>query len=267
MPAYIDPVKVGQSLPLVGILTAAALGVISQQSGMRFLPRWVILSLFSWTAFGFNNYLEARFFSPTMASSYQLLNNFASCLTCSLAVALLFRPALPHETFWTKARAFFASRRPGSWAWRFLGAWAAFPVAYFVFGMLVSPFVISYYQQEFAGLALPTLNEMLVLVSVRSLFFLLCILPVLITWKGSRVSLFLELGVALFLFVGGISMLQAIWLPAVMRAAHSLEILADSYVHAAALVFLLVPVTLAVSRETFHANLKDGFSETPAKAG
>jgi len=43
-------------------------------------------------------------------------------------------------------------------------------------------------------------------------------------------------------------MLQAIWLPVGLRAAHSLEILADSLAHAGALVLLLVPGVRAQSQ-------------------
>ena len=68
---------------------AAVLGIISKQSGVRFLPRWIILGLFSWTAYGLNNYLEAKFFTPTMATSYVVVMNFIACFTCSAAAAWL----------------------------------------------------------------------------------------------------------------------------------------------------------------------------------
>jgi hypothetical protein len=48
------------------------------------------------------------------------------------------------------------------------------------------------------------------------------------------------LGFVLFLLVGGLSLLQAIWYPPVFRIAHGLEILADSFAHAGVVVYLLV---------------------------
>jgi len=248
MPANIDPAKVAQSIPLVGILMAAVLAVFSKQSGVGFLLRWMILGLFSWTVYGLNNYLEARFFSPDMATSYLLVFNFVACFTVSAAVAWLFKPTPPVETFQSKARAFFAARPVGSWTWRFLAGVAAFPIAYFVFGWLISPFVVSYYEQQYAGLALPKLDVMLQLSLLRSLLFLLCILPLLIAWRGGRLDLFIALGTGLFAFVGGLNMLQAIWLPDMLRTAHSLEILADSFAHAAVLVFILVPGSQSTSK-------------------
>ena len=50
MPAEVDPAKAGQLMPLVGVLMAAVLSIFSKHSGVRFLPRWISLGLFSWTA-------------------------------------------------------------------------------------------------------------------------------------------------------------------------------------------------------------------------
>ena len=248
IPGGIDPAKAGQLIPLVGVLLAAVLGILSKNTEVRFLPRWIILSLFSWTAYGLNNYLEAKFFMPASATSYVLVTNFTACCACSAMAAWLFKPIASSESFGAKTRAFFAARSIGSWTWRLVGGLAAFPLVYFVFGWLVSPFVLPYYQEQYAGLALPTQGTMLLLSAMRSLLFLLSILPVLVTWKGQRTALFLALGGALFMMVGGLNMLQAVWLPLSLRGAHSIEILADSLTHAAALVFLLVPGTRSGSQ-------------------
>jgi hypothetical protein len=241
MPQGFDMNAAGQMLPLVGLLMAAILGIFSNYSNVRFVPRWIILSGFSWTAYGLNNFLESKYFMPGMATSYVLVTNFIACLGCSAVSAWLFKPASPVFSFLDRARLLWASRSFGSWTWRLLVGWAVFPLAYFFFGRLVAPFVLLYYESQYAGLALPSQGVMLGLASVRSLLFLLTILPVLIIWRGNRLGLFLALGASLFLMVGGLNFLQAIYLPASLRAAHALEILADSFVHAAVLVYLIVP--------------------------
>ncbi len=248
MPANIDPIRLSQSLPIVGLLITAALAYLSTQSGVGFFPRWLILGFFSWIAYGLNNFLEAKYFTPEAATSFVLVYNLLACFICSAGVAWLFKPTPPAETFGSKMKTFFSSRPVVSWAWRLVGALAVFPIAYFIFGLLVSPFVVSYYEQQYAGLALPKMEVMLVLATVRSFLFILCVLPVFIAWKGNRMTLFLALSVALFLLVGGVAMIQAIWLPAILRIAHSIEILADSITHAAGLVFLLAPGYLMISR-------------------
>jgi hypothetical protein len=50
--------------------------------------------------------------------------------------------------------------------------------------------------------------------------------------------------------VGLLYMLAGTWLPPSMRAIHSLEILADSFVHAAVLVWLLGKVAMPQARST-----------------
>lgn len=55
----------------------------------------------------------------------------------------------------------------------------------------------------------------------------------------SNGRLFLTLGLAMFILVGGIGMIEAYWLPSVLRITHSLEIFADEMVYAGALVLLV----------------------------
>jgi len=51
--------------------------------------------------------------------------------------------------------------------------------------------------------------------------------------------MFWVLGLTLFLLVGGLNMLQAYWMPNVLRVTHSIEILADELVYVGVLVGLL----------------------------
>ncbi len=98
--------------------------------------------------------------------------------------------------------------------WRFLAAFLAFPLIYLTFGRLIAPLVIDYYEQGLFGLSLPGWNQILPILLIRSLLFLIACLPILITWQASKRKLFLTLGFSLFLLVGGLSMLQAYWMPA-----------------------------------------------------
>jgi hypothetical protein len=154
-------------------------------------------------------------------------------------VALLFPPDALGSGFLAQARAYFASRTIGSWAWRFIAAFLAFPLIYYLFGRLIAPIVLPYYQQGVNELAFPGWDQILPVLAIRSLLFLLVCLPILITWRYSNGRLFLTLGLALFILVGGIAMIQAYWLPLVLRVTHSLEMFADEMVYAGALVLLL----------------------------
>jgi hypothetical protein len=99
--------------------------------------------------------------------------------------------------------------------------------------------VLPYYLQGTGQLTLPDWSQILPVLALRSLLFLLVCLPILITWRLSYGRLFLTLGLALFLLVGGIGMMYAYWLAPVLRVTHTLEIFADEMLYAAALILLL----------------------------
>lgn len=241
LPPGTDAATLGQYQLMSSLILAAALASISVGLAGAWLPRWLILAFLGWIAYGVNTYLEAAIFTGYgAASSYALVMQFVAIALCSLVIAWLFPSVGTGGSIGAKLRAFVGQHGPKQWAWRLAAAWLAFPVAYVVFGLLVRPFIIEYYEQQMAGLALPGWGEIIPTVLLRSLLFLLACLPVLITWQQSRLRLFITLGAALFTLVGGSYMLQAYWYPIVMRVAHSLEILADSFVYAGAVVALLV---------------------------
>jgi hypothetical protein len=240
MPEGTDAATLGLYTLIGSFILAGALAFISHGLSGGFLPRWFILTFLTWIAYGVNSYLEASIFATHAASLLTVIMQFFPGLLCGAAVAWLFPPVVKGDTIWDRARAFLAGRSPGQWAWRLLAALAAFPVAYVFFGSLVPSFIIEYYRQQMMGLSMPGWGQIIPVVFLRSLLFLLACLPVLVAWQKSRLSLFITLGAALFILVGGLPMLQAYWYPPVMRLVHSLEILADSFAHAGALVVLLV---------------------------
>jgi hypothetical protein len=124
---------------------------------------------------------------------------------------------------------------------------------YFFFGMLVAPFVVDYYQQGEAGLTVPDLCTLLLVLFGRSLLFLAACLPVVMTWQGTRLHLVFALGFALFVMVGLLQLLAATWIAPQIRFIHTLGILADSFVYAGALVWLCMPSKTSQSDRYAHA--------------
>ncbi len=240
LPPGTDATTLGLYQLLVSLLFTVVLAALSRHLAGGFLRRWAVLALFSWVAYGLNTYLEAAIFTAYEAASvYTLVMQASAATLCSAAVAWWFTPRDVETSIASRIRTFLRRYTLLQWAWRFLAAWAAFPVVYLIFGWLVQPFVIDFYRQQMAGLILPGWGEILLTQALRSLLFLLSCLPLLILWRGSRMRLLVALGSGLFVFVGGLYMLQAYWYPPAMRIAHSLEILADSFAYAGALVALL----------------------------
>ena len=240
MPLGADQATVVQYTLLASLILALGLAAVSRGLSGGFFSRWLILFFFTWVAYGVNTYLEAGIFSTMSAASlYAVVIFLPASLLCSAAVAWLFPPDGQAVVFFLQARTFFAGRSLGSWVWRLSAGFLAFPLAYLVFGSLIAPIVVPYYQQGTDQLRLPGWDQILPVLALRSLLFLLVSLPIVISWKLSNRHLFLALGLALFILVGGIGMLEAYWLVPVLRLTHTLEIFADEMVYAAALTFLL----------------------------
>lgn len=240
MPAGADQMIIGQIMVPVSLILAGCLAVLSRKLSGGYISRWLTLSFLVWIAYGVNNILEGAIFTSMFAASLFtiVLYVFASLL-CGAAVAWLFPPQTKGADFITLTKNFFARYTTGSWIWRILLAIFAFALIYLAFGRLIAPLVIDYYQQGLFGLSLPDWNQILPILFVRSFLFLIACLPVLIAWNGSNRGLVLTLGLTLFLLVGGLSMLQAYWMPATLRVVHSFEILADEMLYAGILVVLL----------------------------
>ena len=239
IPPGVDPATLSWYLMPVSLILALTLSFISRGLSGGFVTRGLILTALVWIVYALNNYLEASIFTTFEAASPFMLVVFLVASICGGAAAtLLFAPGAPGASFAANLRAFGDQYTAQGWVWRSLAAMAAFPAIYLFFGSLVAPFVIDYYRQQSLGLVLPGWAQIIPMQFLRSLLFLLACMPVLIAWQMSRRSLLLRLGWALFVLVGLLNLMQAVWLPGSLRMVHTLEILADSFVYAWVLVML-----------------------------
>lgn len=221
------------------LLVLALYGVNRELAG-GWVARSAILFLLTWIAYSVNNVIEAAIFtSYETASGFTIVNFLPAVLLCAAVTAWLFPAHGSDKSLIAIWQAHFQQRTAGDWTWRLLLAAVIFMPIYYLFGMLVVPFVGEYYQQGAFGLAAPPLNILLFVLFVRSLLFLIACLPVVVAWQGGRLQLIPSLGFALFVLVGFLYMLAASWIAPSVRMVHSLEILADSLVYAGALVWLL----------------------------
>lgn len=196
-------------------------------------------------ATGVNTMIEASFFTnfidhahPAIAVMYA-----SEGLVLGLVLGFLFgcdqaAPGLAHHD------------RPG-WVVRGIAAWLAFPLIYFIFGMCVAPIVTPYYRGGLPGLHIPPVLTIVEVQLVRSAIFLAASLPLIALWKGSRIALWVCLGLAHATAVGLFQMVGSTILPPLLRVTHGIEITADSFTYAAVLVLLFAaPVARAAERRT-----------------
>lgn len=239
MPAGTDQMVLGQVMLLISLILAGTLAILSRNLSGGFVGRWLTISLLVWIAYGVNNILEGAIFTTMSAASlFTVVLYIIASLLCGAVAVWLFPPRDQGDGFFISAKNFFSRHAHASWAWRFLVAFLAFPLVYLSFGRLIAPLVMDFYEQGLFNLALPDWSQILPVLFLRSLLFLLACLPVLILLQASPRRMFWMLGLTLFLLVGGLSMLQAYWLPAELRLIHGLEILADELIYAGILVLL-----------------------------
>jgi hypothetical protein len=221
-------------------LFALALAVLATHLNGGFVSRWLSLAFLMWIAYTVTTQMEASFVS-TFANgmAFSIASGAIAALAGGAAVAYLYPATEAEAPAWDALRAFFAQRSVAAWIWRLLIAAVVFMPIYFAFGLMVLPFTVAYYQQQMFGLTMPTMDQILPILFTRSILFLLAALPVIALWRGGRLSLFWRLGLSLFMLVGFNQLLVATWMPLAIRGPHTLEILADEFVYAGALVWLL----------------------------
>lgn len=232
-------------------LFALALAALATGMNGNWLTRTLVLSFFAWIAYTVNTQLEASIVSTyAQGIGFALVTYAVPVLMCSGLVAFLFPSPNKEKNFAASAREFFARRSLPGWAWRLALAAVAFMPIYFFFGLLVLPFTGDYYRQAMFGLSMPTLDQLVPILFVRSVLFFLASLPICIVWQKSDASLFWRLGLALFLLVGFIFMLTSTWLPVYVRIPHTFEILAGEFVYAFVLTLLLGKGNLLARKTT-----------------
>lgn len=239
MPEGMDQQSAMLFMLLESPLLALVLALLARRLAVGFWARSLMLFFLTWICNSVNNQIEAAAFAG-MAEGFwfTVLTFLVPALFVSMAVAWLF-PPVEKVTFVDAVRSFFNRHSLGGWIWRFALGLVVFMPIYFLFGTLVIPLTRSYYEQGMFGLELPSLETVLTVLFIRSVLFFIACLPVLIAWRGSRLSLFWRLGLALFYFVGFQSLLIATWMPLGLRLPHMIEILFDEFVYAGALVWLL----------------------------
>lgn len=243
MPAGVDGATAALYMFALSPVLAASIALLSGGLAGGYWVRAAMLAFFLLITYTVNTAIEALVFMTTATGGSALFNVLTALpgvLLCALAVAWLFKPPAGMPSFGAAVRAFFGSRSAGQWAWRLVLAALAFAPVYWLFGTLVYPFTREYYEQQMFGLRTTTgWGQLAPVLLLRSTLFLLACLPVIAAWQHSARTLWWRLGSALFIAVGLVYMLAAYWMPASVRVPHTLEIAADSFVHAGLLVLLL----------------------------
>lgn len=229
---------------LASILLGLSLVPLARGLAGTLRTRWLVLATLLYVCVGVNTIIEISIFMPMYAhgraaSTASIL--LPAAILCGAALAFFLAPPASDGAAGAAFRGFLSSRSAPSWSVRFALAILAFPLAYFVFGMMIAPIVKDTYQASVPGVIIPPLGVILRTQILRSCLFLLASLPPIVLWRNSRLRLIVALGLAHTVLVGLFGLSQAYWMPMLLRVVHSIEITADSFLYAAALTLLLSP--------------------------
>ncbi len=180
-----------------------------------------------------NNYVEGYFFTNMFDKAAVLVQSVASASISSVISATAGALLLGYgaEGITASLKEHFSTRGRNSWILRIaVGSVAYFPI-YFFFGVLITPFVLPYYNNPSFGLRIPSFAVLIPVELFRGFVYTLVLLPLLATICGGRATKFIALAAMLFIPGGLIVLLGNPLLPAPIIPFHALEILADSIVY------------------------------------
>lgn len=233
-PADANPGKMFLAFALTTPLLA--IGFVLLAAGLRgnWAKRFAAIAALLYVTIGLNTMIEVKIFTH-MVSGSALGASLHSVLPCVFAAAVLATIKTEAGVVSTMLPFQFAG-----WSWRLVVAWLMFPVIYWTFGMCVAPFVLKYYDAGMLGLRIPPPSIILKTQLLRSALFLAASFPAIWLWRKSRGQFILGMGLAHAFAVGIFQLAGATFIPAIMRVAHSIEIMADSFAYAAVLGMLFI---------------------------
>ena len=255
MPAGADSSIVIVYFVIISPILALALACIARGLSGTFLTRTLVLSSLTFVAYNLNTLLDAMLYLSWTNSSttlYSIVTFLIPSFLVGAAIAYFFSFVNTKDNFFHSLNDFFKSRTKKAWTWRLAIAALSYMPIYIFFGKLVLPITGEYYEQEMYQLQLPSWEQIIPILLMRSILFFLACFPVILMWRKSAKSLIFNLGFALFILIGFVYMFSAYWMPISIRIPHALEILGSSFVHAGVLVWLLThPAITSKARPKF----------------
>ncbi len=239
------------TLLLSSFASGTILGLVFGLLAVRLaLPRFQLISVLFVLLLILNagiNALEAFFFTTATAEELAsgVLTSAFGHLVLAVFIGLSFPPEAPRADFWGSLRQAIRRRARLDWLWRFSLASVLYLPVYWIFGLAAYAAVGSYYEDAALelGLALraPGAGVVVPLELIRGLIFALTLFPValLIRRRGTGLAIWIALVIA----ASGAwaPMVQASWLPPVMRLTHGMELTATAIVQGGVIAWLFAP--------------------------
>jgi hypothetical protein len=218
---------------VLAIFLAWFISKVDLKPGSAFILVWFSLFMIG----TFNNSLEAYFFTKQYHSietlmMTMLIDLFKALLESASAILLLQPEGSKDIT--SSLKSHISSRTRSSWVKRIIAASAVYLPIYFIFGMMVSPFVIPYYSQPSSGLVIPSFTLIIPLELLRGFIYAVVLLVVFAGIKSGRRLNFVVASTLLFIpgaFLPLIFSMVSFSSLSPVAPFHMVEILGDSVVY------------------------------------
>lgn len=220
------------SLALAAGLVPLARGVSGSAAS-----RFVTLATFTYVLFGVTTQIDAAVFTEFGGAGTMLLFFLLPCLLAAGTATALIRPVSTCPRLTTV----LAPPRARSWWWRAAVAWLAYPALMVAYGIALSPLTRILIAPEATGMVAPDPATAVLAAFARGFLMLAVTIPVLRAWAGSRRSLVLSLGLAYFILMSLVGLVQATWWAPSVRFIMASLVLAVSATYAWGVVTLMAP--------------------------
>jgi len=225
---------------LIGsVLLASGWFYLIKDVGGSIKERILISLFFILIGFSIGVTIESAIYSDVESYHLSIILLLLPMILYAIIASIITDTKQLPQSFSDRIHIYFKTWSKKDWLKKILLAIISFPIIYFVFGIIASPFVTDYYSNFVEGLKLPNPGTIIGMQLIRSILFLAITIPVIINWTSTKTQLIISLTMAHFVMVFAYDIYLAIVMPFALVIIHGIEIMADSFVYSLILVNLL----------------------------
>lgn len=226
---------------LIAVLLSAYLIWLANSLNLKFSHAILLIGIEILVIMFLNNLIEGYFFTDVVSTASEMAISIAYALAFSiltaLATAIVYFQPHPSFDLWENLKARLSMGSKAGWVLRLLLTGPIFLAVYFLFGMLVSPFVTPFYNDPSLGLKIPSISVIIPVEIARGMIYGIVLLPLMASFRYEKLYSYITVSMMLFV-VGALVPLIGAPLPAPIIPYHIVEILGDSLVFGYILMWL-----------------------------
>jgi hypothetical protein len=226
---------------LIGsVLLASGWYYLFKGIGGSKMERILISSVFMLVGFSLGVTIESAIYSDVESYHMSIILLLLPMILYSIIITIITDTKKLLQPFNKRLLTYFKTWSKKSWLKKILLAIISFPIIYFIFGIIASPFVTNYYSKLVGGLQLPDPGTIIGVQLIRSILFFAITIPMIINWTSTKTKLIISLSIAHFVMVFAYDIYLAIVMPVELVIIHGFEIAADSFIYSWILVKIVV---------------------------